>query len=68
MKTIYYNYMVKYEFSLSVWSNESILVVSNNEENAKKKAYEEISGAYGTDFCEDLKILSVKKITLVKHY
>ena len=61
MKTAYYNYIVKYQFNLSVWTNETIKVISNNEENAKVKAYQEIIGAYGSEICEDLTILTATK-------
>lgn len=61
MKNQFSNYVVKYEFRLSVWTNESVIVSSNNEDNAKIRAYEYISGVYGTEICEDLKIISASK-------
>jgi len=54
MKTTYKTFKVKYSFSLSVWTNQTIEVIAMNLEQAKQKAREEIIGAYGSEHCKDL--------------
>jgi allophanate hydrolase subunit 1 len=47
-------YTIEYSFIGSVWSKETIIVTSNNLENAKERARIEINMAYGSEICKDL--------------
>lgn len=57
MKTIYKSFKIKYSFTNSVWSSESMTVNAITIEQARQKVLDEISGAYGSQILNEVKLL-----------
>ena len=58
MKTKYKNFKIKYSFVSSFWNNESMTVNAINIEQARQKVLNEISGAYGSQILNEVKLLN----------